>query len=444
MSDIAISADSIGKQFNIGKTRGQYRTFREIIVDSFSSPVRKAAYILRGGAYGAAGLDKKIWALKGVSFEINRGDAVGIIGKNGSGKSTLLKILSRITEPTEGRAWIKGRVGSLLEVGTGFHLELTGRENIFLNGAILGMKRWEIRSKFDEIVSFAEVEEFIDTPVKHYSTGMYLRLAFAVAAHLEPEILLVDEVLSVGDAAFQKKCLGKMEDVGQEGRTVLFVSHNMPAVTRLCRKAVLLDDGNLVSEGPAQKVVSEYLNSGRETLSAITWRDPLKAPGDDIVRLRATRVKTEDGRVTDRIDIRKRFIVEMEYEVLKPGYAFMPNFRFYNGDGLCLFITLDTDPAWRRRKRPAGRYVSSVYVPGNYLAEGMIYVTASMKTRGSIFKNHFHEPDAVAFHVVDAMDGNSAKGDWPCDMGGVVRPLLEWRTRSAAPESCQIESTQKT
>jgi lipopolysaccharide transport system ATP-binding protein len=236
MSYTAIRVDNLSKQYRIGGPQKKYETLRDTLANTLATPLRRAGKLLRGQATGAAELDATIWALRDVSFKVQRGEVVGIIGRNGAGKSTLLKILSRITEPTLGVAEIRGRVGSLLEVGTGFHQELTGRENIYLNGAILGMKRHEIEHKFDEIVAFAEVEKFIDTPVKHYSSGMHLRLAFAVAAHLEPEILLVDEVLAVGDAAFQKKCLNKMEDVGQQGRTVLFVSHNMPAITRLCER----------------------------------------------------------------------------------------------------------------------------------------------------------------------------------------------------------------
>ena len=242
MTDIAIRVENLSKQFHIGALK-KNRNFREAIVDGFKAPFRRAANLLRGHSTGDAELDATIWALKDISFEIKHGDIIGIVGKNGSGKSTLLKVLSRITEPTTGYVDIYGRVGSLLEVGTGFHPELTGRENISLNGAILGMKRTDIRKKFDEIVAFAEVEKFIDTPVKHYSSGMYLRLAFAVAAHLEPEILIVDEVLAVGDTAFQNKCLGKMGEVASEGRTVLLVSHNMNAILRLCREAILLDQG---------------------------------------------------------------------------------------------------------------------------------------------------------------------------------------------------------
>src|SRR6266480_6383227 len=274
MSDIAIRVENLGKMFRIGGKSERYKTFRDTL----------AGFFRKTGARRQA-KDEPFWALKDVSFEIKRGEVVGVIGRNGAGKSTLLKVLSRITEPTKGSAEIHGRVGSLLEVGTGFHPELTGRENVYLNGAILGMHRSEIEKKFDEIVAFAEVEKFIDTPVKHYSSGMYLRLAFAVAAHLEPEILLVDEVLAVGDARFQRKCLDKMQDVGKQGHTVLFVSHNMPAITRLCPRTILLDQGRVLSDGPSHQVASEYLSGGMGTTAVRQWPEMSKAPGNEIVRL---------------------------------------------------------------------------------------------------------------------------------------------------------------
>jgi lipopolysaccharide transport system ATP-binding protein len=261
MSDVAVRVVGLGKQYHIGAAQESYDRLGEQIRDLLASPFRRAWKLLRGRASSAAELDKTFWALKDTSFEIKSGEIIGIIGANGAGKSTLLKILSRITEPTEGYVDIYGRVGSLLEVGTGFHPELTGRENIFLNGAILGMKRVEIEKKFDEIVEFSEIREFIDTPVKHYSSGMYVRLAFSVAAHLEPEILLVDEVLSVGDAAFQKKCLGKMGDSVRGGRTVLFVSHNLNAVQRLCERTYWINEGRIKQEGPTSEVVESYLES---------------------------------------------------------------------------------------------------------------------------------------------------------------------------------------
>ena len=281
MSDIAIRVKNLSKRYYIGRKQEKYGTLRDTLADTFMTPFRRAGKLLRGQATGAAELDETVWALKDVSFEVKRGEVMGIIGRNGAGKSTLLKILSRITEPTSGFADVYGRVGSLLEVGTGFHTELTGRENIYLNGAILGMKRAEIKRKFDEIVAFAEVERFIDTPVKHYSSGMYLRLAFAVAAHLEPEILLVDEVLAVGDVAFQKKCLGKMEDVAKEGRTVLFVSHNMAAVQQLTRTCLLLQDGRLVSKGITADVINHYLSTAMDRSTTVyhVERTPRRFPG---------------------------------------------------------------------------------------------------------------------------------------------------------------------
>jgi ABC-type polysaccharide/polyol phosphate transport system ATPase subunit len=262
MSDVAIRVENLSKKYYIGGKQERYKTLRDTLTDAFILPFRKAGRLLRGHATGAAGLYETIWALKDVSFEVKQGEVIGIIGRNGAGKSTLLKILSRITEPTEGYADIYGRVGSLLEVGTGFHSELTGRENIYLNAAILGMKKMEIDQKFDEIVAFAEVEKFIDTPVKHYSTGMYLRLAFAVAAHLEPEILVVDEVLAVGDTEFQRKCLGKMDEVSKEGRTVLFVSHNMGAISTLCNKSIFLESGKVAKYDVTSEVIPLYFGTG--------------------------------------------------------------------------------------------------------------------------------------------------------------------------------------
>jgi lipopolysaccharide transport system ATP-binding protein len=271
VDEIAIQVENLSKMYRIGAPQAQYKTLREALIGALKRPI----FRLRNSPL-ATGHPEILWALRDVSFEIKRGEVVGIIGRNGAGKTTLLKILSRITEPTEGRARIHGRVGSLLEVGTGFHPELTGRENIYLNGAILGMSRSEIGGKFDEIVAFAEIEKFLDTPVKHYSSGMYVRLAFAVAAHLEPEILLVDEVLSVGDAAFQKKCLGKMGNVAQEGRTVLFVSHNLQAVKSLCMRALLLEQGRLDMEGFASQVADRYMSRslGIPKTSAIFHEDP--------------------------------------------------------------------------------------------------------------------------------------------------------------------------
>lgn len=320
MSDIAIRIENLGKMYRIGGAQEQYRTLRDSITDAVGAPFKRARSLLRGQAYGAAGLEETIWALKDVSFEVKHGEVVGIIGRNGAGKSTLLKILSRITEPTEGYADMYGRVGALLEVGTGFHPELTGRENIYLNGAILGMSREEIDRKFDEMVAFAEVERFIDTPVKHYSSGMALRLGFAVAAHLEPEILVVDEVLAVGDAGFQRKCLGKMENVAQEGRTVLFVSHNMAAVQNLCSKAILLESGKLVMQGPTDEIIDNYLRNSEFLNNGVDFADRTDRTGNQKFRFmevgiyNENNIKISTAQTGQHMSIVLRYLKETDFE----------------------------------------------------------------------------------------------------------------------------------
>jgi lipopolysaccharide transport system ATP-binding protein len=427
MSNLAIQVEGIGKKYHIGSIQNRYRTIRETLTDAARAPFRRAGHLLRGQATGAADLHEEIWALKDITFKIDHSEVVGLIGRNGAGKSTLLKVLSRITEPSEGRCRIRGRVGSLLEVGTGFHPELTGRENVYLNGAILGMRRVEIDRTFDEIVSFAEVERFIDTPVKHYSSGMRVRLAFAVAAHLEPEILLVDEVLAVGDARFQRKCLNKMQDVGQAGRTVLFVSHNMASVTRLCSRTVLLDNGRLIQDGPSHKVVTAYLQSGLGTTAAREWPDAATAPGQEVARLRAVRALNAAGELTDAMDIRRPITVEMAYDVLQDGYILLPHFHFHNEEGIKLFIANDLDPEWRKRPRPKGHYVSRAEIPGDLLSEGTLFVQAALITLEPTIIQFF-ERDAIAFQVVESLDGDSARGDYAGNMGGIIRPRLEWQT----------------
>ncbi len=343
MSELAIRVDNLGKQYRIGAAQPRYRTLRESLVDSFAAPFR----VFRKSAIRNP-QSAILWALKDVSFEVKQGEVVGVIGRNGAGKSTLLKILSRITEPTEGRAEVCGRVGSLLEVGTGFHPELTGRENIYLSGAILGMRRAEIDRRFEEMVAFAEVERFIDTPVKHYSSGMYLRLAFAVAAHLEPEILLVDEVLAVGDAVFQKKCLGKMGDVASQGRTVLFVSHNMGAVRRLCGRTIFLQQGSLRLAGLTEPVIDRYLNEGAEEVAATV----VLPPGSPDAPARGTRLCfSADGRPQAQFRLGEPWTITLEFEVRAP----LP--QVSAGVGVSTFTSL---PLITYRSRPQnlspGRY----------------------------------------------------------------------------------------
>lgn len=310
-----ITVENLGKKYTLSHQRREpYTALRDVLANSAKSLGKKILSPFTNHTSPVTVSQEDFWALNDVSFEVKQGDRIGIIGRNGAGKSTLLKILSRITEPTTGSVRIKGRVASLLEVGTGFHPELTGRENIFLNGAILGMTRAEIKKKFDEIVDFAEIEKFLDTPVKHYSSGMYVRLAFAVAAHLEPEILVVDEVLAVGDAHFQKKCLGKMEDVSvREGRTVLFVSHNMAAINRLCDRGILLDAGNIEENGSTQQAVSSYLNKG----GSLEAKKHFERINDRVVQYISACVTDMDGNVTPLILEDKGFIVELEVEVFK-------------------------------------------------------------------------------------------------------------------------------
>ena len=427
MNNIAISVENLAKQYKIGLAHKRHDTLRDFVAGGLRSLLNRnrvgsATRISRSAPC------ETFWALKDISFKIKKGETVGFIGRNGAGKSTLLKILSRITEPTSGVAKIHGRVASLLEVGTGFHGELSGRENIYLNGAILGMQKREIERKFDEIVDFAEVEKFIDTPVKRYSSGMYLRLAFAVAAHLEPEILIVDEVLAVGDASFQKKCLNKMHTVGKEGRTVLFVSHNLSAVTSLCQRAIWLNQGEVITDGPSQQTVSEYLNSGLLMMAQQEWPDAAVAPGNDIVRVRAMRLRTEDGRSTDVIDIREAVAFEIDFEVLKPGHVLVPVIGLEKDDGFCVFVSHDRDAEWRRCARPAGYFTSTVYIPGNFLSEGRFVIGAGIITEVP-FKVHFDVNPAVAFQVIDSFDGDAARGDLAGQMPGVIRPLLKWSNR---------------
>lgn len=408
-----IKAENLSKLYHLGERPDSIR-------DAIMNFVRRGQ-----GPHGK----NELWALKDISFEVREGETLGIIGRNGAGKSTLLKILSRITKPTAGSAQIRGRVGSLLEVGTGFHNELTGRDNIYLNGAILGMKRTEIEKKFDEIVAFSEIEKFLDTPVKHYSSGMYMRLAFSVAAHLEPEVLIVDEVLAVGDVGFQKKCLSKMREVGQAGRTVLFVSHDMNAITRLCGRAMWFKNGVVKRDGEAKQIIGEYLHEQSQTAAEKHWDLADSAPGNEISKLRSVRVRDKDGKTIATADIRRPVGVEITYDVLQSGKVLIPNLHFYNEQGACMFVSHDWEGGWRDRPREVGTYTSTVWVPGNFLAEGAVFVTAAISTYKPLTV-HFVERDIVTFHVVDSLNGDSARGDFAGPLPGVVRPVLEWETKT--------------
>jgi lipopolysaccharide transport system ATP-binding protein len=405
-SDRVVECDQLAKQYRIGE-RQRYRTLRETIVRATSQ-----WFSGRGNAEPPS-----IWALDGVSFDMHRGDVLGIIGRNGAGKSTLLKILSRITKPTRGRAVIRGRVGSLLEVGTGFHAELTGRENIFLNGAILGMKRHEIVRRFDEIVEFAEIGDFLDTPVKRYSSGMYMRLAFAVAAHLEPEILIVDEVLAVGDALFQKKCLGKMSAASQEGRTVLFVSHNMLAIQTLCGRAVWLDQGRLRENGPARDVVHHYMRSVQTPHVERVWQGGADAPGDANIRLRRVALRPENPGA-EIVTVRTPLSLEIDYSLLKPRLHLNVNAFLYNEDGTLIFSS-DTQVI----DAGEGIFRSLCHIPGDLLNAGTHSVTVTVVRDEA--RTLLEAEEAVVF---DVEDSTHARGSWYDRWPGAVRPMLRWET----------------
>jgi lipopolysaccharide transport system ATP-binding protein len=392
-------------------------TFREMLGGLVTAPFKRRA----NG-------QQTLWALSDINLEIGQGELVGIIGHNGAGKSTLLKILSRVTKPTTGEVELFGRIGSLLEVGTGFHPDLTGRENIYLSGAILGMRRAEIDRKFAEIVAFSELEKFIETSVKWYSSGMHVRLAFSVAAHLEPEILVMDEVLAVGDAAFQQKCLDKMHEIRQQGRTILFVSHDMAAITRLCKRVVLLENGKIARDGEPREVVKHYLSSSWKTGALREWDNQQDAPGDQVVRLRRVRVRAEDGTTVAVVDIHKPFGIELTYDVLEDDHVLVPVMEFYNEEGMELFSTHDTSADWRRRSRSRATYTSTVWIPGNLLAEGSLVGHVSIMSHFPTTILHAYERNAIAFQVIDSPSDNSARGDYVGPMPGVVRPLLRWTT----------------
>jgi lipopolysaccharide transport system ATP-binding protein len=417
--EVAIEATGLGKQYRLGPVRGmsRYRSLRDEVQTFVGRLGRREE-----------NPERSLWALRDASFEITEGETVGVIGRNGAGKSTLLKVLARITAPTTGRVVVRGRVGSLLEVGTGFHPELTGRENIMLLGAISGMRKAEIVRKFDQIVEFSGVERFLDTPVKRYSSGMFTRLAFSVAAHLEPEILLVDEVLAVGDAQFQRKCLGRMAELGASGRTVLFVSHSMPSVLRLCPRVILLDQGGVIADGPGSQVVKVYLDTGLGSSVERIWPSVDAAPGDDVARLKAVRVRTESGDLAEELDIRKPVGIEVEYwhlsndEVLRPSV----NLHFFNDEGVCLFVSNDfNERAWWRSPRRRGVVRATCWIPGNFLAEGRVTVLVAVSTYNPTVV-HALERDAVSFQVVDRSDGDGVRGEYVNDWPGVIRPMLEW------------------
>lgn len=419
-----IQVENISKRYIISHKSGQRSKYNSL-GETISNKFRDLFLSTKDSKQSTKNKKEKFWALKNISFEVNKGDKIGIIGRNGAGKSTMLKILSRITEPTEGRVKIKGRVASLLEVGTGFHPELTGRENIFLNGAILGMKKDEIKKKFDEIVAFSEIEKFLDTPVKRYSSGMYVRLAFAVAAHLEPEILLVDEVLAVGDYEFQKKCLGKMEDVSKAGRTVLFVSHNMDAISRLCHKTFLFESAKIIYQGDTHLALKKYYKYDDISTGIITY-DEKKAPGNDFVNIISIRVISVSKETINKIYIEKDFGIEITYRVKKTYRSFTHGINIFDQKGIHILTSHDYITAKTRQNVDTGIYKAIAWINGNILADGFYTVSVALMSYNP-FEVILHEKDTVSFSILDHFSEDTARGTlYGGYLPGLVRPKLKW------------------
>lgn len=417
----AINVQNLGKKYILSHQKQQgYTALRDVLADG-AKQWKNKLFNRRTSVPDLA--HEEFWALRDLNFDIQQGDRVGIIGRNGAGKSTLLKILSRITEPTTGKFKINGRVASLLEVGTGFHPELTGRENIFLNGAILGMSKNEINRKFDEIVAFAEIEKFLDTPVKRYSSGMYVRLAFSVAAHLEPEILIVDEVLAVGDAQFQKKCLGKMNETGESGRTILFVSHNMAMISNLCRKGIVLDGGLITFEGAISEAILNYYqnigeknNSGREHESdnAALISSELSGLGQAL-----------------ELTIHDELLVRMTYRIKKAiSGKSVPNFHFFAPDGSVAFVSNAEDVI----NMPLGDYIAECAIPGGLLNEGAYFIGLALTTYydAGNMQVEFFDRNALTFNVVDPMDSRSNRYGYGGPIPGLLRPKLDWTIKKVS------------
>jgi len=420
MSETVIRVENLSKRYRIGSSQGhfKYGSLRDSLANVAKAPFSR----LRSSSDSANKDPGYIWALKDVSFEVKRGEVLGIIGRNGAGKTTLLKILSRITKPTEGHVRLRGRVGSLLEVGTGFHPELTGRENIYLNGAVLGMKRIEIDRKFDEIVDFAEIEQFLDTPIKHFSSGMYMRLAFAVAAHLEPEILLVDEVLAVGDASFQKKCLGKMGEVAKEGRTVLFVSHNMPAIERLCPRTVWINNGNMVIDGKSETVINAYISDESVIRSDIV----LSAQSELPMCLRRITILDHHGQAAGRIEMSSPIKVHLEYDINRPVVGALVICFVYTYNSVNLFGTGDADSSPDRLGiREPGKYHGEFEIPENLLGEGSYSITVSM---GVPYVQVYDRHEAIiGFEIVDK---DSNRRQWQhIRRPGILGIEIPWKVK---------------
>lgn len=421
----AVEVENLSKRYRISQT--SYHTLREDIYELTGRLTRLRRERAKADDAG------HIWALRDLSFEVKLGERVGIIGRNGSGKTTLLRLLAGITRPTKGMITVRGRLGALIELMAGFHPELTGRDNIYLNGTIMGMSRKDIRRKFDEIVAFAGLEEFIDTPIKRYSSGMQVRLGFAVSAHLEPDILLVDEVLAVGDAEFQKKCLGKMQDASSEGRTVLFVSHNLASVINLCPRAILLVAGKKYGDGPSSDIIAEYIETDRESQGERIWNDPKTAPGNEKIRLHTVRI-VSDGKVTSEVNIQKAINIEIEFWNFKQDAQISTSIHLLDKTGYGVLASANFPSAnlikdeWFDKPHPAGLYRTVCTLPGNFLNEGRYSINAIVLTDVTNIEAFAREVLSFTVHESGAMRKEYG-GGWL----GVVRPKLAWQTEYKGP-----------
>jgi lipopolysaccharide transport system ATP-binding protein len=433
---VAISVHNVSKLYRLGEiSRGQ------LLADIHRWWMKRMARKTRQGDSPTEDAPEEkgdFWALKDISFEIKQGETIAIVGANGAGKSTLLKIISRITAPTTGLVRITGRVGSLLEVGTGFHPQLTGRDNVYLNGAILGMSRNEVKNKFDQIVDFSGLEQFIDTPVKRYSSGMYVRLAFSVAAFLEPEILIIDEVLSVGDQQFQNRCMQRMEQIINDGRTLLFVSHGTGVVRQVCRKAICLQHGTMIFNGDVNEAVAVYEESTKQEAAIALEQASMKAnslkewpsldiaPGDEVVKLQAVRIVNSHGGAVENVSTTQSSAVEVEFVVLQNGRYLRPSLMLIDGLGNTLFWSADTNPELLRTPMEKGKYKSSMLIPADFLAPGPIFIHVGI---ASDLRNHAFAADVLTFNVIDDFSEDSVRCGYNGAIPGFLRPRMKWVTK---------------
>jgi lipopolysaccharide transport system ATP-binding protein len=427
MNDVILKIENLSKQYRLGTVSAGTISHD---LNRFWAKIcgKEDPYLKIGETNNRAskGTSEYVWALKDINFEVKRGEVLGIIGKNGAGKSTLLKILSKVTGPTTGAVKSKGRIASLLEVGTGFHPEMTGKENIFLNGAILGMTKKEIANKLDEIVEFSGCERYIDTPVKRYSSGMKVRLAFAVAAHLEPDILIVDEVLAVGDAEFQKKAIGKMQDIsGRDGRTVLFVSHNMDVILRLCKTAILLRNGEIVKQGSTTEIVESYISSEFRTSSKKEWNNVEN--GNSVAKIKCVKAHDKGFTYKENFLITEEIGITMEYEAVDGNKKIHSAFNFYNNSGVNIFDSHENNTNLYFEKKVKGYYQTTVWIPKNLLSEGIIIVGVALVTHDP-FEIHFHHKEAIVFNIIDDIINSPTRGEYVGSLPGIIRPLLKWKS----------------